>query len=332
MTKRLGLILAGAILGILMICVLATCGKTESSPYEESSQTTQRDIYSLLEEHNGLIAEYNEAVMAYNESIQGVIDENTTLEQEIATAQNLIDAGDVPFDPQTAIELDLAIQTALEGKIVAPEMLPIKSAWSVPEGAATEEIDELRSDIAAESEFIRNSEVPTPLDVPDYTAFKKTLIDAQNAFECSVLIQEQVTAPADAFVMERLKQIDTIVSIAAVSKNNDPNGLLGTEGGYIGCIYFSDSRIDKTLLNLKPGEYDAISMGTVGGGAIEVYTSVEKAEKRNVYLTSYDGTNLDPGAHVVVGTMVVRTSSMFADEQQEEMMGQIIALLTELVG
>lgn len=131
--------------------------------------------------------------------------------------------------------------------------------------------------------------------------------------------------------MERLKEIETIISLAAVTTSNDPNGLLGTEGGYIGCTYFSDSRVDKTQLNLKPNEYDVISMGTIGGGAIEVYASIEDAENRNEYLSTYDDTELNPGSHRVVGTMVVRTSSMLTDEQQIELTNQIVEILTKLV-
>ena len=88
--------------------------------------------------------------------------------------------------------------------------------------------------------------------------------------------------------------------------------------------------MDKTLLNLKPGEYDTISMGAIGGGAVEVYRSRDNAEERNAYLSSYDGTTLDPGSHIVIGTVVIRTSSMLTEVQQNELTNQIISLMTEL--
>lgn len=72
-------------------------------------------------------------------------------------------------------------------------------------------------------------------------------------------------------------------------------------------------------------------MGTIGGGAIEIYESIEDAENRNMYLASYDNTTLDPGSHTVIGTLVIRTSSMLTMEQQVELTEMIISVLTELV-
>ena len=319
MSKRTGIILLGSLLCILLICTLITCTNSGLSSAE-----------SAVSDYNKQVAIYNDAAIAFNTSIQPIIDANNALDEVIASSQALLDAGDTPFEPQTKTALAEAVLTASQAKVSVPDELPLMEELTIPSNATADELERLASTASSEAEALRLAEIPSPLVQPDYSEQTDALLDAQSAFEQSVLIQKQVTAPTDDFILERLKQMDTILSLAAVTKSNDPNGLLGTEGGYIGCIYFSDSRVDKTQLNLKPGDYNVIAMGTVGGGAVEIYATVEEAEARNGYLATYDGTNLDPGSHVVVGTMVVRTSSMLTDEQQIELTNQIIAIMTEL--
>lgn len=319
MTKRTGLILLGSLLCILLICALVTCTDSGLSRAE-----------AAVSSYNEQVAIYNDAATAFNASIQPIVDANAILDEVIAVSQALLDAGEIPFDPQAKADLEQAIDAAVRSKVPVPAEIPLKEELTIPDNATAEDLECMTSTAFSEAEAIRLIEVPAPISQPDYSATTEALLDAQNAFERSILIQKQVTAPTDDFVLERLKQMDTILSLAAVTKSNDPNGLLGTEGGYIGCIYFSDSRVDKTQLNLKPGDYNVIAMGTVGGGAVEIYATVEEAEARNGYLATYDGTDLNPGSHVVVGTMVVRTSSMLTDEQQTELTNQIIAIMTEL--
>lgn len=57
-----------------------------------------------------------------------------------------------------------------------------------------------------------------------------------------------VTAPSDAFVMERLKRVDTILAMDAVIEDNNPNQQLNKQGGYIACIFFSDQQVDRSKL------------------------------------------------------------------------------------
>ena len=47
---------------------------------------------------------------------------------------------------------------------------------------------------------------------------------------------------------ERIERIGTVVEAEAVTAEHDPNGLLGQNGGYIGCVYFLDERVDRNLL------------------------------------------------------------------------------------
>ena len=68
----------------------------------------------------------------------------------------------------------------------------------------------------------------------------------------------------------------------------------------------------------------------MGGGGIEVYSTVEDAEKREEYLATYDGGIFASGTHTVVGTVVVRTSNELKASQQKEMEDKIIETLTHI--
>ena len=97
---------------------------------------------------------------------------------------------------------------------------------------------------------------------------------------------KQVTAPTDEFVMERLQRIETITEIDAVSEDHDPNGMLNKQGGYIGCIYFEDSQVDRSQLYIKDGEDNVIDIGTDGGGAIEIFKTGLKSRPADTHQVS----------------------------------------------
>ena len=71
-----------------------------------------------------------------------------------------------------------------------------------------------------------------------------------------------------------------------------------------------------------------IEKGTDCGGSIEVYSTVEDANSRNDYLASYDGGIFASGSHIVVGTVLVRTSDKLTASQQKTMEDNIITVLT----
>ena len=89
-----------------------------------------------------------------------------------------------------------------------------------------------------------------------------------------------------------------------MTSDNDPNGLLHQEnGGYTACIYFTSTGIETA------GD-SPVSKGTDGGGAVEVYSTVQDAEARCEYLSGFDNTILYTGSYAIVGTMVIRISPM----------------------
>jgi len=142
---------------------------------------------------------------------------------------------------------------------------------------------------------------------------------------------KQVTAPEDAFVMERLQGIETITAIDAVTEDHDPNNQLNKQGGYIGCIYFSDTQVDKSKLYIEDGKDNVIDVGTIGGGAVEIFKTAKEAETRNAYLGGFDGTGFSSGSHYVIGTCIIRTSDNLTGTQQTELTEKITEALTRVV-
>ncbi|MGE4572618.1 MAG: hypothetical protein AB7E09_07760 [Candidatus Izemoplasmatales bacterium] len=112
-------------------------------------------------------------------------------------------------------------------------------------------------------------------------------------------------------------------SIEIVTEDNDPNGNLGKEGSYTGALFF--------IYDLVEGnnETSAIEAGTDGGGSIEVYANAEDAKERNDYLSAFDGTIFASGSHLVLGTLVIRTSNELTASQQDTLEAAIISQLNK---
>ena len=162
-----------------------------------------------------------------------------------------------------------------------------------------------------------NSAKKTQMDI-------RTIADLSDYLTENIRILEQITAPSEAWVAERLQNVDDILEIQAVTPDNDPNGLLNKEdGGYTACIYFTSTGIN------VDGD-SPVSKGTDGGGAIEVYGTLEDAEARCEYLHGFDNTILYTGSYAIVGTMVIRISYIYTTEEQYEMTNQITKELTKL--
>lgn len=140
------------------------------------------------------------------------------------------------------------------------------------------------------------------------------------------LVVTQITNPSTAFVYERLEEVDGITGIETVSMTNDPNQLMGKEGGYVGCLYFAFKDVDSSSI---PGT-TIVDKGTDAGGAVEIYKSLDEALARCDYLSQFDGTLLYSGSYAIIGTMVVRTSYKLDNKQQVDLTNDITKRLTEL--
>jgi hypothetical protein len=140
----------------------------------------------------------------------------------------------------------------------------------------------------------------------------------------AVTLLKQITAPTSDWVIEKLGTVEKITGTQAVTEELDPDDLLGKEGGFSACVYF-------TVSDINPEETvgdSIVAKGTDSGGAVEVYPTVKDAEARCEYLSGFDGTVLYSGSYAIVGTTVIRTSYKLTNEQQMELTNAITVALT----
>lgn len=237
----------------------------------------------------------------FNNEVERVQASYDALTAEIATAEELVVTEERP--------LDETLKPALEDTISDAKTVEFKSP-SMPSG-----ID----NINAATEELKN----TSFD--DKT---QALKDAETALSNSIEQRKLVTAPSEAFVIERLRGIDGVGEIAALTEETDNNGLLGKAGTYYAKIDFASPWI-KDPYSIYSGRSVAEN-STDGGGSVEVFETEELAQKRNDYLGAFDGGILASGSHKVLGTLIVRTSDELTASQQKKLEADIIASLTKL--
>lgn len=237
----------------------------------------------------------------FNNEVERVQASYDALTAEIATAEELVVTEERP--------LDETLKPALEDTISDAKTVEFKSP-SMPSG-----ID----NINAATEELKN----TSFD--DKT---QALKDAETALSNSIEQRKLVTAPSEAFVIERLRGIDGVGEIAALTEETDNNGLLGKAGTYYAKIDFASPWI-KDPYSIYSGRSVAEN-STDGGGSVEVFETEELAQKRNDYLGAFDGGILASGSHKVLGTLIVRTSNELTASQQKKLEADIIASLTKL--
>ena len=238
------------------------------------------------------------AINKYDIEKENLEKKNKNLDKLIKDSRDLIAEEKVALDDSLAPALETAISEAKAAKQNVPKM---------PE---------------KESDILKSVE---KMKAVDYSNVITNLSNGKAALEKSIKQYALVDKPSEAYVIECLGKVEHIVNISSVTEDNDPNGNLNKPGGYTATIYYSDDRI-----NLDKSCYGntVIEQGTDGGGGIEVYTSVEDAEKRRDYLATYDGGILASGTHTVVGTVLVRISNELTASQQQEMEKKVIEALT----
>ena len=243
---------------------------------------------------------HDKAVSKFNTAQQTVQLENEKLDDAILSAQEILNSNKTPYDSNVFTELQTTISSARESK---------RSVPALPE--KTDEIIEI------------TEKLNEPLDYSEAIAeLGMRKLEAEN----SIKQYDQILNPTGDFVVLRLNDVSSIAEIQAVTEENDPNGQLNKQGGYTSAIYFSSANINQ---NDTYGE-SLIDKGTAAGGCIEVYNTVDDAEKRNAYLSVFDGGALGVGSHNVVGTIVVRTSDGLTATQQKDLEYEIINELVEL--
>ena len=154
----------------------------------------------------------------------------------------------------------------------------------------------------------------------------ETVLDMTEQVKDAITITKQITAPTEEWVIERLGAIKEISGTQAVTDEQNPDGLLGKEGGYTACIYFITPA---AIPGEVPGD-SIVEKGTDAGGSVEIYATLEDAEARVEYLAGFDGSVLYSGSYGIVGTMVISTSYKLSNEHQVQMTNLITTELTKM--
>lgn len=276
--------------------------------------------------YNSELSEYSANIADYNSAVEAISKANYSLEQAMDKAQESLNQPDEPFDPQTKTDLKNAMNQAQASKIEVPEALTEYASLSVDQNADKDTLKAFIEKAETDTEAMKNTTIPETPAIPDVTAEVNALMDAKQKYDNSVQSLRQVTAPSDDFVMDRLKNVDTILAIDHVTEDHDPNGHLNKQGGYIGTVYFTDSEVDRAAHYITTT--DVVDAGTDAGGAVEIYPDVESAKKRDDYLGSLNGPGfLDPGSHYVYGTCVIRTSTYLTATQQTDLTQKVLEAL-----
>lgn len=236
-----------------------------------------------IDAYNELARSYNEKIEKYNAAASGIAAANEELQGVLNEAGSLADQNKKAYEPRTLEKLQKAIKTA-EGRLVEVpvqfdpfEMRELQSSFN----KSDLEIQKMEADVAAAGVEEAMTKIPEIPAVPDYSEQIKAVQDAQKSYETSVQKLANVTAPPDDFVSGRLKRISTVVETGAVTKEQDPNGLLGEKGGYTGCVYFLDERVDRELLPeeafKKAPDEDKAAAGASNEDPAEADTAQENA-------------------------------------------------------
>jgi len=242
---------------------------------------------------------YKATVSEYETAKASVEAKNSELDKAISESEALIANGDLTLDATLIPALETAISETKAAKKVISDM---------PKSE-----DEI---VAATAD----------LNSVNYSSVLSSLSTKKHDLEINIKQYSLVNAPSEAYVISCLERVVNVVDISAVTEENDPNGNLNKAGGYTAQVYFSSDLVNQSSVYGN----SVIEKGTECGGSIEVYATAEDAEKRNTYLSGFDGTPFASGSHTVVGTVIVRTSDELTASQQNELEANIISALTSV--
>ena len=243
---------------------------------------------------------YDNEVSSFNKAEITVNEKNKTLEAEIEKAQKIIDSKEHPLEESTLTDLQVSIAEAKQSKISIPK---------VPNKIELVKKETLK--------------LKAPLD---YSKEIDSMNKSSLAVTNSIKQLKQVTHPNESFIITKLKNVKLVKDIIAVTEENDPNGNLNKAGGYTAAIFFSSDLVDQSKIY---GD-NLIDKGTDAGGSIEVYENIEDANKRNDYLSGFDGSALGAGSHKVIGTILIRASDEMTATSQKELETEIIKSFTTI--
>lgn len=136
---------------------------------------------------------------------------------------------------------------------IAPALEQIVNDAENDETAVPEKPKETE-EINAAVESMKTTEETLVAQTEEIKGMEKSLTDSQKQYA-------QIVNPTEEFVVERLKRVKPIDKVKAVTEDNDPNGMLGKQGGYTAQVYFSSPWV-KDEYGIYTG--DVIEDGTDG--------------------------------------------------------------------
>ena len=267
MTKTKKIAAAAAVIAALIIAVFVF-----------SIWSSSQAAHSAVDAYNTAAEQYNARIDTYNTAVNGIASENEELQKVMDRAEADIKNDAEAYEPDTKEDLQDELEKAKKLPVQVPALIDPFDAMTVSGGFSKKEFERQKQEAEASLAAVREAEkkIPETPAVPDFSDAKKKLQDKCEEYEKSVQKLKNVTAPSESFVTERLSKVDTVVQTGAVTKENDPNGLLGKKGGYTACIYFLDKRVDRELLPAEafreaddPGDEEKAEAGATDSEAAE---------------------------------------------------------------
>ncbi len=316
-----------ALLAAFSISGCTSRAEKEAAALEAARLEAVEAAKAAVRDFNAAAEAFNAAVGAYNDRAGEIAEANAAFDEALNAVQERIDTEPIPYEPETLSAVETALASAREAREEDPAPLTdAAEPLSAPDSLTEQDARSLAEKAAADALELRARVLPAPGDVPDYTAALAAVDAALEPYTASLEIIRPVIAPTDEYVMERLTEVETIAAVNAVSEGHDPNGNLGKPGGYVGCVFFRDSRISVWSFRLGPGadRNDPVDVGTQGGGSVEIYQTQEEAENRIAFF-NFNARSI--GAFGSVGSVVVRISNELSRAKQLELLDAILEAL-----
>ena len=317
---------------LALLTLLTLCGCTSRAEKEAAALEALR--LEAVEAAKAAVRDYNEAAEAFNAKVgeingaaEAVEEANAAFDEALDAVQARIDSEPIPADPDTLTAVQDALAAAREARAEVPARLDERAeTLSVWDGLSQGEAEALAAQAARDAQALRARELPEIAQTPDYSEALAAVDAALEPYAASVEAIRPVVAPSDEYVSERLLTVSTVAAVNGVTEGHDPNGNLGKDGGYIGCIFWRDSRISVWSFRLNPGSdrNDPVDVGTQGGGCVEIYQTQKEAQNREVYLSRFKN---QIGAYTVLGSLVIRVSDQLSKSKQNQLLEEVVQAL-----
>ena len=312
------------------------------SDYEDKNEQLNKSIQEHVNKYNDMINEYNEKAEKYNALIDSMVSRvDITLPDKVSLvtpiSTNSISLYDENFDRKLIndmemISSDIKDLISKEGELRSVIIEALVKDYNLLADEYNRTVVNTSihyisgiSENCVSKNAIDYSDSARLMDNNSFIEQVDSILNDINSVVGDYYLVKQITDPNPNWVERRLENIPDISGVQGVTENDDPNGLLGKDGGYSGCLYFTVRGIAANITGDT-----IIEKGTDAGGAIEIYHTVRDAENRCDYLAQFDNTLLYSGSYVIVGTMVVRTSYQLSNQSQIELTNKIIEELTRI--